>query len=71
MARTVGLPVAISADIILNWKGNIPNNLLGVIAPIYKEIYLPILEELEKNGIKMIEKDNIGKPESIPVNHLK
>ena len=47
MAKTVGLPVAIATLLILNNK----ISTKGVIMPIEKEVYNPILEELEKYGI--------------------
>lgn len=47
MAKTVGLPVAIAALAILNKKITTP----GVQIPITKEVYKPILEELESHGI--------------------
>ena len=47
MAKTVGLPVAIAALKILN--GVIKNP--GVQLPIHKEVYTPILEELEQYGV--------------------
>ncbi|GAB1307947.1 saccharopine dehydrogenase C-terminal domain-containing protein [Urechidicola sp. KH5] len=47
MAKTVGLPVAIAALKILN--GEITNK--GVLRPISKKIYTPILNELEPYGI--------------------
>jgi saccharopine dehydrogenase-like NADP-dependent oxidoreductase len=46
MAMTVGLPLAIIAKHIL--KGNI--NRTGVELPIYKEVYEPVLAELETLG---------------------
>ena len=52
MAKTVGLPVAIATLQILN--GNITTP--GVQLPINKEVYLPILEELEKFGVQFHEK---------------
>jgi saccharopine dehydrogenase-like NADP-dependent oxidoreductase len=52
MSSTVGLPVALCAKMILN--GQI--NLKGVHLPITKEIYLPILKELEAYGIHFVEK---------------
>jgi hypothetical protein len=51
MAKTVGLPVAISVKLILS--GAI--NLSGVKIPTSKDIYLPVLNELEDNGITFIE----------------
>ncbi len=53
MSDTVGLPVAICAKMILN--GTI--KLTGVRLPIEKEIYLPVLKELETFGIKFNEKE--------------
>jgi saccharopine dehydrogenase-like NADP-dependent oxidoreductase len=47
MAKTVGLPVAMAALQILNGKIKTP----GVQLPISKEVYLPILKELEEYGV--------------------
>ncbi|MEC8683538.1 MAG: saccharopine dehydrogenase C-terminal domain-containing protein, partial [Bacteroidota bacterium] len=47
MAKTVGLPVGIAALKILNKEITTP----GVQLPIQREVYNPILDELEKNGI--------------------
>lgn len=47
MAKTVGLPVAIATLLILNNKITTP----GVQLPINKEVYEPILKELENFGI--------------------
>ena len=52
MSRTVALPVAIASKMILNRK----ITLTGVHRPIIREIYEPILKELEKLDIKMDEK---------------
>lgn len=52
MARTVGLPAAIATRMILNGKISTP----GVQLPILKEIYEPILQELEGYGITFTEK---------------
>ncbi|MFA5557004.1 MAG: saccharopine dehydrogenase family protein [Flavobacteriaceae bacterium] len=51
MAKTVGLPVAMAALQILNGK----IKTYGVQLPIKKEIYLPILKELEAFGIEFKE----------------
>ena len=58
MAKTVGLPVAMATLQILNGKIKTP----GVQLPINKEVYLPILEELESYGVIFNEKqmDYIG-----------
>ncbi len=53
MAKTVGLPVAIATLAILNKKITTP----GVQIPISKEVYNPILEELESHGIVFNEKE--------------
>ncbi|OIQ21685.1 MAG: saccharopine dehydrogenase [Flavobacterium sp. MedPE-SWcel] len=53
MAKTVGLPVAIAALQILN--GNI--TLKGVQLPIHKQVYEPVLKELEELGVVFHEKE--------------
>ncbi|AEW86618.1 saccharopine dehydrogenase NADP-binding domain-containing protein [Flavobacterium columnare] len=53
MAKTVGLPVAMATLQILN--GNITTP--GVQLPIKKEVYIPILKELEKYGVVFNEKE--------------
>jgi saccharopine dehydrogenase-like NADP-dependent oxidoreductase len=50
MAKTVGLPLGIVAKLILN--GDI--NLKGLHIPVSKEIYEPVLKELEEHGVKFI-----------------
>ena len=50
MARTVGMPLGIAALMILD--GRIDRR--GVIIPIYEDIYTPVLEELEKQGIRFV-----------------
>jgi saccharopine dehydrogenase (NADP+, L-glutamate forming) len=52
MAKTVGLPLGIAAKLILN--GTI--QLTGLHLPILKEIYDPVLLELEKSGISFLER---------------
>lgn len=52
MSKTVGLPLAIATKMVLT--GQI--NLTGVHIPTRKEIYEPILEELEQFDIKFTEK---------------
>jgi len=47
MSKTVGLPVAIATLLILNGKITTP----GVQLPIIKEVYSPILAELETLGV--------------------
>ncbi|MBW2960466.1 saccharopine dehydrogenase NADP-binding domain-containing protein [Mesonia sp. JHPTF-M18] len=53
MAKTVGLPVAIATLKILNKE----ITTTGVLRPITKEIYEPILKELSENGIVFKEKE--------------
>jgi len=53
MAKTVGLPVGIATKMILNGTISSP----GVMMPISKEIYGPVLEELESYGIAFQEKE--------------
>jgi saccharopine dehydrogenase (NADP+, L-glutamate forming) len=47
MAKTVGLPLGIAAKLILNET----IKMKGVHIPIHKEIYEPVLNELEEMGI--------------------
>ena len=51
MAKTVGLPVAIATKLILS--GAIKS--IGVKIPTTKDIYVPLLKELEENGINFVE----------------
>lgn len=51
MSKTVGLPLGIAAKLILNGK----INLTGLHIPIIKEIYEPVLKELELNDIRFQE----------------
>lgn len=57
MARTVSFPLAIGVKLIAEGK----INLTGVQIPIKKEIYIPVLKELETLGIKMVEKEFVLK----------
>ena len=52
IARTTGLPPAIAARFILEGTIRTP----GVLTPVLPEIYGPVMEELEKEGIRMEEK---------------
>lgn len=52
MAKTVGLPLAIATRMIL--EGNIKER--GVLLPLSKDVYEPVLEKLDKNGISFNEK---------------
>jgi len=51
MAKTVGLPVFFAAKLILEQKVS----LKGVRIPVHKELYVPILKSLEKEGIQFID----------------
>ncbi|HSF54505.1 MAG TPA: saccharopine dehydrogenase C-terminal domain-containing protein [Algoriphagus sp.] len=51
MAKTVGMPLAIAVDLFLERK----IQMAGLHLPIQPEIYLPILDELEKWGIRFEE----------------
>lgn len=51
MAKTVGLPLGIAAKLILNET----IKLKGLHIPTVKDIYLPVLNELETAGIKFTE----------------
>lgn len=54
MAKTVGLPLAISALLLLNNK----INLTGIQRPTNRKIYIPVLKELEKYGVTFNEYSN-------------
>lgn len=51
MAKTVGLPLAIAADLLM--QGRISSR--GVVIPTVKEIYEPVLESLRKFDIRFTE----------------
>tara|TARA_B100001287_G_scaffold271536_1_gene271963 strand:- start:2699 stop:4030 length:1332 start_codon:yes stop_codon:yes gene_type:complete len=53
MSDTVGIPVGIAAKMILKKQ----LNRRGVLLPIYDEIYIPVLNELEQYGISFTEKE--------------
>ncbi len=51
MAKTVGLPLGIAAKLLL--EGRIKER--GVVIPVKKEIYGPVLDELKVMGISIVE----------------
>lgn len=53
MAKTVGYPVGIITKLILEEK----IKLTGVHTPVVKEIYQPLLTELEGLGVRFVEKE--------------
>ena len=53
MAKTTGLPLGIAAKQIL--LGNIPET--GLHIPVMSSVYMPVLQELAKNGIRFEEID--------------
>ena len=53
MAKTVGLPLAISAKLLL--EGKIKTR--GVVIPVQRDIYIPVLEELSEHGITLIDRE--------------
>jgi saccharopine dehydrogenase-like NADP-dependent oxidoreductase len=55
MSRTVGLPAAIGARLVL--EGRIV--LTGVQVPVHAEIYGPILDELASLGVRFEEKRRV------------
>jgi saccharopine dehydrogenase-like NADP-dependent oxidoreductase len=54
MAKTVGIPLAIASKLILQNK----ITARGVVIPTTKEIYNPVLKELESLGVKFEEKEH-------------
>jgi saccharopine dehydrogenase-like NADP-dependent oxidoreductase len=61
IARTVALPAAIAVEMILDGKINIK----GVHVPVLPEIYNPVLDQLEKLGIRMVEEFGLPLSEMI------
>jgi len=61
IARTVALPAAIGAELILEGK----ISAKGVHIPVIPEIYNPVLDKLEETGIKMIEEYGLSLSENI------
>lgn len=53
MAKTVGLPLAMAAKLLLQGKVN----TRGVVIPVHRELYEPILGELGEVGITLQEKE--------------
>lgn len=53
MAKTVGLPLGIAAKLLMQ------NKIIsrGVVIPVVKELYQPILQELGELGIRLTEKE--------------
>lgn len=51
MSLTVGTPTAIGAQLMLD--GKISER--GVIIPVFPDIYIPVLEKLEEEGIKLVD----------------
>ncbi|KAF9530085.1 Saccharopine dehydrogenase-domain-containing protein [Crepidotus variabilis] len=58
MARTVGLPAAVAAGLIVYGK---IGGRGGVIRPIHKDVYVPVLKELGDMGLEMDEKVRVVK----------
>jgi len=55
IARTTGIPPAVGAKLIV--EGKITRK--GVVIPVYEDIYGPVLLELENEGIKFLEKEEL------------
>lgn len=53
MAKTVGLPLAIAAKLLM--LGKIKSR--GVVIPVVKEIYGPVLAELAELGIRLVDRE--------------
>jgi saccharopine dehydrogenase-like NADP-dependent oxidoreductase len=54
MAKTVGLPLAIATKLMLQGKLKVK----GVVVPVMKEIYEPVLAELAENGIRFTDTES-------------
>ena len=64
MSDTVGLPLGIVVKLILD--GTIREE--GVHIPISKSVYAPALDELERYGIRFVEKEEVHPVTDIPAN---
>jgi saccharopine dehydrogenase-like NADP-dependent oxidoreductase len=53
MAKTVGLPLAITAKLLL--LGKIKSR--GVVIPVEADIYEPVLQELAQHGVALVERE--------------
>ncbi len=53
MAKTVGLPLGIAARLLMQGK----LSARGVVIPTLKEIYEPVLKELDELGISMVDQE--------------
>lgn len=53
MSMTVGLPLAVTAKLILNGRLNVR----GVMIPTGREVYEPVLEELKVYGVNFVERE--------------
>jgi len=53
MAKTVGLPLGIAAKLLMQNK----IQQRGVVIPVSKEVYEPVLSELKELGIELIERE--------------
>jgi saccharopine dehydrogenase (NADP+, L-glutamate forming) len=55
MAKTVGLPLAIAAKLLLTGAFSVR----GVVVPVQQDVYQPILEELDSLGIHFTETERL------------
>ena len=53
MSKTVGLPLSIAAKLLM--QGKIQQR--GVVIPVAREFYEPILEELKGLGVELLERE--------------
>lgn len=58
MSKTVGLPVAIAAKLLL--RGEL--TLTGSLIPTHPSIYVPVLQEVERAGLRFVEKSELKNP---------
>jgi saccharopine dehydrogenase-like NADP-dependent oxidoreductase len=61
IARTVALPAAIAVEMILKQEIKVK----GVYIPVIADIYNPVLDNLEKLNIKMIEEYGLPLSENL------
>ena len=56
MSKTVGLPLGVTAKLLLENKIKVK----GVQIPTIKNIYEPVLDELSRHGLQFLERDTSG-----------
>jgi saccharopine dehydrogenase-like NADP-dependent oxidoreductase len=67
MSKTVGCTAAAATEVLLKNKSSLTT---GLLLPTTKELYLPILEAMEAEGVKFKEDVRIGDAKDIRSVHV-